>query len=312
MNELHVHLDGSLRPSTVWELAHAQKLALPADSPGELEPLLQAPPDCRDLNQYLGCFDLPLAVLQEPDSLTRAVRELAEDMCADGVRYGEIRFAPQLHASRGFTQTEITEAALHGLREGTARCPGFQGRLILCCMRGKDNRKENEETLLTAARFLGSGVCAADLAGAEALYPTSAYEELFAMARRLSVPFTIHAGEAAGADSIADALRFGARRIGHGVRAIEDPALCAFLVRQRIPLEVCVTSNLQTRVFPDGAVHPVRKLFDMGVRVTVSTDNRTVSHTTMRQERQLLAERFGFTQKELDIMNEYAREGRFL
>lgn len=312
MTELHVHLDGSMRPVSVWEMAAAQGTALPVQNAEQLAEILQAPADCADLNEYLKCFDLPLTVLQEPESLIQAMKELVQDMSADGVTVGEIRFAPQLHTEEGYTQPEIVQAALEGLRQGKVLCPNFHGSLILCCMRGQDNRKANEETLRTASAFLGSGVCAADLAGAEALFPTCAFEDLFAMARRMDIPFTIHAGEAAGPESIRDALRLGARRIGHGVRAIEDPALCAELARQKIPLEVCVTSNLQTRAFPEGTVHPVKKLFDMGIHVTVNTDNRTVSHTTMTQERRLLADSFGFTDEELNIMEEYAREGRFL
>ncbi len=311
MTELHVHLDGSLRPDTVWELAERQSIALQTESSETLAEMLTVPADCRDLNQYLACFDLPLQVLQEPEYVARAVTELIQDMAAEGVMQGEIRFAPQLHGSKGYGQKEITEGAVQGLREGTALCPGFRGGLILCCMRGKENQNANEETLRTASAFLGDGVCAVDLAGAEALYPTSGYDILFNQARKLGLPFTIHAGEADGPESVRDALRFGAKRIGHGVRSIEDPELCRYLVKHQIPLEVCYTSNLQTKAVRT-EIHPIRKLFDMGVHVTVNTDNRTVSNTTMMQERKLLQEVFGFTEKELDIMENYAREGCFL
>lgn len=311
MTELHVHLDGSLRPESVLEMAEDQSILLESRQPEVLAEMLTVPADCQDLNQYLRCFDLPLQVLQEPEYVARAVTELIRDMTADGVTSGEIRFAPQLHGAKGFTQKEITEGAIQGLREGTSLCPGFQGGLILCCMRGGDNQKANEETLRTAAVFLGNGVCAVDLAGAEALFPTSGYETLFAEARKLGLPFTIHAGEADGPKSVWDALRFGAKRIGHGVRSIEDPDLCRYLIEHRIPLEVCYTSNLQTKA-TGTEIHPVRKLFDLGVHVTVNTDNRTVSHTTMTQERKLLQEVFGFTKKELDAMEAYAREGCFL
>lgn len=334
MTELHVHLDGSLRPESVREMAEEQDILLGAKDcrPESLADMLTVPADCRDLNQYLACFDLPLQVLQEPEYVARAVTELVQDMAAEGVMQAEIRFAPQLHGKKShtltdesvrshknsvltdtvpYTQKEITEGAIRGLREGTALCTGFQGGLILCCMRGGDNQKANEETLRTASAFLGSGVCAVDLAGAEALYPTSGYEALFAQARKLGLPFTIHAGEADGAESVWDALRFGAKRIGHGVRSVEDPELCRYLVKHRIPLEVCYTSNLQTKAM-GGEMHPIRRLFDMGVHVTVNTDNRTVSNTTMAQERKLLQEAFGFTEKEFAVMEEYAREGCFL
>lgn len=311
MTELHVHLDGSLRPRTVWKLAVRQGISLQAENLAELETMLTVPEQCKDLNQYLECFDLPLKVLQEPQAVTKAVSELVCDMAADGVTYGEIRFAPQLHTAKGFSQQEITQAAIQGLSRAGSLCWNFHGSLILCCMRGADTQAANEETLRTAAAFLGAGVCAVDLAGAEALYPTSDYASLFALARKLGLPFTIHAGEAAGSESIWDAIRFGAGRIGHGVRAVEDPKLCRYLADHRIPLEVCYTSNLQTHVFPESAIHPVRRLFDMGIHVTFSTDNRTVSHTTMRREARLLQERFGFTEDELNTMQQYAREALF-
>lgn len=313
MTELHVHLDGSLRPESVREMAEEQHILLEADPlhPETLAGILTVPADCRDLNQYLACFDLPLQVLQTPEYVSRAVKELIQDMAAEGVMQAEIRFAPQLHGAKGYGQKEITEGAVRGLREGTALCPGFRGGLILCCMRGSDNQKANEETLQTASAFLGGGVCAVDLAGAEALYPTSGYEALFALARKAGLPFTIHAGEADGAKSVWDALRFGAERIGHGVRSVDDPALCRYLADHRIPLEVCYTSNLQTKAM-GAEPHPTRKLFDMGIHVTVNTDNRTVSHTTMTEERRLLQKDFGFTEKELAVMEEYAREGCFI
>ena len=310
MTELHVHLDGSLRPNTVWEMAAEQGIRLKARTPEALAEMLTAPPDCKDLNQYLSCFDLPLLVLQEPESVARAVRELILDMTEDGVTTAEIRFAPQLHGAKGYGQREITEGALQGLREGCALRPGFHGSLILCCMRGDDNMEANEETLRTASAFLGAGICAVDLAGAEAPYPTAGYENLFAHARNAGLPFTIHAGEAAGPESVWNAVRFGAKRIGHGIRSVEDPALCRYLAEHKIPLEICYTSNLQTRASGTNP-HPIRQLFDMGIHVTFNTDNRTVSHTAMTRERQLLTDIFGFSQQELTVMEEYACEGRF-
>ncbi|MBQ3105422.1 MAG: adenosine deaminase [Lachnospiraceae bacterium] len=305
MTELHVHLDGSLRPSSVFDMTLEQKLSLPADTPEELMEHLTVPPDCRDLTQYLERFALPLKVLQKPEALTRAVRELILDLMEDGVTAAEIRFAPQFHTGGGYSQREMTQAAIAGLRDD------FYGSLILCCMRGADNQAANEETLKTAAALLGSGVCAVDLAGAEELFPTKDYAELFSRARRMDLPFTIHAGEAAGPESIWDALRMGASRIGHGVRAVEDPALCRYLADRRIPLEVCYTSNLHTRAFPEGTPHSMRTLFDMGLCVTFNTDNRTVSGTTMHREMEQLKQDLGFTREEFAMMQFYAGEALF-
>ena len=176
--------------------------------------------------------------------------------------------------------------------------PELHAGLILCAMRGADNKEANLETVRVAAKYLGKGVVALDLAGAEALFPTRDFEDVFALARELEVPFTIHAGEADGPDSIRTALAFGARRIGHGVRALEDAALVKELAEKRIPLECCPTSNLNTKMFPDMAHYPIRALLEAGVRATVNTDNMTVSDTTESKEFAKLEQAIGLTAAE--------------
>lgn len=311
MIDLHLHLDGSLSPELVKQLAELQKVPLPAERLEDLEKLLSVPPDCGDLNQYLRCFDLPVSVLQSGEALTMAVKELTSRLAEQGLLYAELRFAPSQHTRKGLTQDQAVEAAIAGLpkasRTGSWR---FSSQLVLCCMRGGEE-PANRETIETAARFLGQGVCAVDLAGAEALYPTEQYKGLFEYARLLGVPFTLHAGEAAGPESIWQALELGASRIGHGVRAKEDPKLLSCLAERKIPLELCPTSNLQTKAVPDLGHFPVREYLAQGIVATVNTDNMTVSRTTLKQEFQLLRT-IGLTEKEYQTLLFNSVEGAFL
>lgn len=274
MIDLHLHLDGSLPIGLVRTLAEAQCIPLP----GNLEEALRAPADCASLNEYLRCFDLPLALLQSAEALEQASHALCAELRRQGLLYAELRFAPQLHTQKGLTQRQAAEAVCRGVSRS-----GFPAQVILCCMRG-GSEPANRGTIDTAAATLGRGVCACDLAGAEALYPTSQYGKLFAYARSLQVPFTIHAGEAAGPESIWAALEMGACRIGHGVRAREDPALVQELARRQIPLELCFTSNLQTKAVASADDFPLREYMAQGLICTVNTDNMTVSGTTLADE----------------------------
>lgn len=310
--ELHLHLDGSLRAETVWELAKEQGILLPADSQEDVRRKMEVPEDCRTLEEYLERFDLPLLVLQEPEAIERVTFELTEDLAKEGVGYAEIRFAPQLSVKKGASQDEITEAAIRGAKRGMERCPGIQVGLILCCMRGNDNEALNLDTVETAGKYLGNVVCAVDLAGAESLFPTECFAPVFARVREYGIPMTIHAGEAAGPDSMRTALSFGTKRIGHGVAASGDPELIQELIEKKITLEICVTSNYQTKVAPSLGSHPIRKLFDAGVRVTVNSDNRTCSRTSVGKELEMVKKLFGFSDAELGRMQEYAWEARFL
>lgn len=310
--ELHLHLDGSLRPETVWELAKEQNIKLPANTVDEVRDQMQVPEDCRMLEEYLTRFDLPLLVLQTREALERAAFELTEDLAKEGVTYAEIRFAPQLSIKGGMTQEQAVEAAIEGVRRGMEQYPSIRVGLILCCMRGEDNEEWNLQTVETAKKYLGDVVCAVDIAGAESLYPTERFAPVFEKVREYGLPSTIHAGEAAGPESMKTALAFGAKRIGHGVAAVEDPELVRRLIEEQITLEVCVTSNYQTKVVPSIEAHPIRRLFNAGVRVTVNSDNRTVSNTNVRKELDILRNVFGFKEQEIEKMEEYAWEARFL
>lgn len=291
--DLHLHLDGSLSLMSARSLASKQNIELPLDD-GELLNLLQVSEDCRDLNEYLERFELPLSLLQTADAITESVTTLCDELYADGLIYAEIRFAPQLHTRKGLLQEEIVLSAIEGLSKSKMRAS-----LILCTMRGADNRKANFETVDLARKYLGKGVCALDIAGAEALYPNRLFTDLFEYARSLSLPMTIHAGEALGADSVASALELGACRIGHGVRSIESDEVLHSIVESKIPLELCPTSNLNTRVFTDLKDYPIRTLLDAGAVVTLNTDNLAVSNTSLAKEYERIARTFDLSTDEL-------------
>lgn len=312
VTELHLHLDGSLRPETVWELAKEQGIRLPAESAEEVKHKMEVPEDCRTLEEYLERFDLPLLVLQRADAIERVTYELVEDLAKEGVDYAEIRFAPQLSVNGGLTQDEVVEAAIRGAERGMKTYPEIRVGLILCCMRGADNEALNMQTVETAKKYLGPVVCAVDIAGAEGLFPTENFAPVFAKVREYGIPMTIHAGEAAGPDSMKTALSFGTKRIGHGVAAINDPELIRRLIDENVTLEVCVTSNYHTKVVPAIEMHPIHKLLDEGVHVTVNSDNRTCSRTTLQKEKEVLKEQLGFSDEEIEKMQEYAWEARFL
>lgn len=279
--DLHVHLDGSLSLKTIKQLAKIQNIDLNMDDKQLLQKL-QVPDDCRDLNEYLSKFEFPLRLLQTKQAITESVRCLLEEQKQQGLIYSEIRFAPQLHTNKGLTQKDVIEAAIEGLHG----IDDIDAGLILCCMRGDDKKQKesNLETVRMASEYLGKGVIAVDLAGAEGLYPTDRFRDIFVLANELKVPFTIHAGEAAGPESIKLAVEFGAKRIGHGVRCLEDPKVCQLLIDKNITLELCPTSNLNTKIFYDIKDYPIRQLIEKGIRITINTDNMMVSNTTIKKE----------------------------
>lgn len=279
--DLHLHLDGAITLPIAKRLAQLQNQTLPASSDEELAQLLSIPKSCEDLNEYLKRFDLPISLLQTKESISEAVFLVSEQLRRENVIYAELRFAPQSFTAGGLTQREVVEAALAGLARTS-----FCGNLILCAMRGSGREAANEETLRLTKEYLVThgGVVAFDIAGAEGLFPTSDYRELFALAAKLDVPFTLHAGEAAGADSVRCAIDMGARRIGHGVRSFEDEALLELLRARQIPLEICPTSNRQTHAVADMRDYPLADFVKKGLCVTINTDNPAISSTTIVEE----------------------------
>ena len=244
--------------------------------------------------------------MQTEEAITLTVANLCGELMEQGLLYAEIRFAPQLHTLGGLTQAQVVQAAVEGLKVHP-----FRANLILCCMRGNTNRRENLETVELATRFLGKGVCAVDLAGAEALFTTDTFRDLFRVVEEKHLPRTIHAGEACGPESVWDALAFGAQRLGHGVRSLEDPALIRRLVEQDIPLELCPTSNLNTCIFEKMEDYPLMQLMEAGVTVTVNTDNMTVSGVTLESEMEKLANTFGLTDEHFKTLARNAVRASF-
>lgn len=301
--DLHLHLDGAISVRSARMLAQRQGIALP-ETDAELTEMLRVPEDCTDLNRFLECFAFPCSLLQTAEGIRLATENLLAELKEQGVMYAEIRFAPQKSTDRGLTQEEAVLAALKGLH-------GIPAKLILCCMRGDGNRAENEETIRLAAKYLGKGVAAADLAGAEALFPTKDFEDVFALARRLGVPFTIHAGEADGAESVRTALSFGAVRIGHGVRAAEDPALVRELAERQIPIELCLTSNLNTAALRNIREWPLRQFLNAGVFVTINTDDPSIEGTSIREEYAKVIRAFGLNCGEIRTLLENAVRASF-
>lgn len=280
--ELHVHLDGSLRPSTMLELAREQGMTLPASDPSALAEAMRAA-DSRNLVEYLEKFAVTLSLMQTPEVLERTAYELAEDSARESVRYLEVRYSPVLHSEQGMSLEEAVEAPLRGLARAEAEL-GIRTGLIVCGIRSFEPSVSLRLAELAVA-FKEDGVVAFDLAGAEAGNPAGNHREAFQLAADHNLAVTVHAGEADGPASIAQALHHcHARRIGHGTRLLEDPALEAFVNDFRIPLEVCLTSNVQTRVVPTLQAHPFRRYFDAGLVVTLNTDNRLVSGTTLTDE----------------------------
>ena len=281
--DLHVHLDGSLRPKTIFDLAKAQGVALEVRNEAELKRFLEELTSGVSLPTYLKAFDLTLSVMQQPDALERVAFELAEDAHHENVRYMEVRYCPALHLKAGLTLPRVVDAVQRGLTEASRRY-GIQTGTIICGIRHLSPKLSLELADLAVA-YGGKGVVGFDLAGAEKDYPAKAHREAFDRVLRNNVNVTVHAGEAFGPGSIRQALHYcGAHRIGHGTRLREDRMTLDYVNDHRIPLEMCLTSNVQTRATPSLAEHPFRDYMSAGVRVTLNTDNRLVSSTTMTDE----------------------------
>lgn len=292
--DLHVHLDGSIPLPAAVQLAAEEGLDF---SLAELQEKMQVPAHCQDLNQYLATFELPLKLMQSAQGIRTIAKAFHEQLDAEGILYAEPRFAPGSLTAGGLYQQEVLEAALAGRADFYAEHPqsALHTAYIICAMRGTGEalKHKNEESIDLAAAYLGNGVVAADLAGAEALFDTENFSSLFAEAQRKDVPFTIHAGEAAGPESIKAALRLGAQRIGHGVRSLEDTGIIQDLKAVNVALEICPTSNLQTHIFESIERFPLEQLLDAGLTVTINTDNMTVSNTTLSHEFELLQQHCG-------------------
>ncbi|MEV4413007.1 adenosine deaminase [Catellatospora sp. NPDC049609] len=319
---LHDHLDGGLRPATVVELAAEIGHELPATDPAELGEWFVSAADSGSLERYLETFAHTVAVMQTAPALRRVARECALDLAADGVVYAEVRYAPEQHLTAGLTLPEVVEAVLAGFAEGSALAAeaGTPIRVgtLLTAMRHAARSMEIAE-LSTAYR--DAGVVGFDIAGAEAGYPPTRHLDAFEYLQRENFHFTIHAGEAFGLPSIWQAIQWcGADRLGHGVRIVDDiePAtgalgrLAGYVRDKRIPLELCPSSNVQTGAAASIAEHPIGLLRDLRFRVTVNTDNRLMSGTSMSREMALLVEAFGWGWAELQWFTINAMKSAFI
>ncbi len=308
--DLHIHLDGSVRPGTLIELADEQGVELPRTDPAALADYMHVQ-DGRDLVDYLSRFDVTLSVMQTADALERIAFELAEDAARENVRYMEVRFSPALNIQGGLSMEEAVMAPLAGLRRAEEEYDIRTG-IIICGIRNMSPETSMDLANLTVA-FKNRGVVAFDLAGAEYNYPAKKHKEAFYRVGNANVAATIHAGEAFGPESIHQALHYNnANRIGHGTRLFEDPDLMQYVTDFRIPLEICLTSNVQTRVVSDYSEHPIRLYYDQGIVVTLNTDNRLMSATTVTEEYWRCHEHLGFDWEELCQVAVYGFESAFM
>jgi adenosine deaminase len=295
--ELHVHLDGSLRAETLLELAAERGVALPARDAAALAQRMVVR-DARSLEQYLEPFRLTLAVMQDDEAIARIAFECAEDHAREHVRWLEVRFCPGLCTAGGLAPAEVLDAALAGLARAR-RAHGLESAVIVTALRTLPATASVEMAELAVA-YRGRGVCAFDLAGAESGHPVHDHVAALRVAREGGLPITIHAGEAYGPDSIREALVLGgATRIGHGTRLVDDPGLLDRVRDLGLVLEVCLTSNVHTHAAPSYAAHPLRRLHDGGVRVSLCTDNRLMSGVTLTDEYAHARDALGFTWAEL-------------
>lgn len=297
--ELHVHLDGSVRPKTVSELLNYDIK--------DVKSKMMVTSDTKDLTEYLTKFDLPIKAMQTKDNLKRIAKELALDLKDDDVIYAEVRFAPILHTKEGLSLDEVVSSVLEGIKSVNE----IKINLILCMMRGF-SYEDNLKTIMVAKKFLNKGVVGLDLAGDEKKYKTINYKDLFMIAKDNNIPFTIHAGEADTSKSVLDAINFGAKRIGHGIAIVNDEKILNLVKEKNVFLEVCPTSNVDTKAVLSYEKHPIKDLFLKGIKVTINTDDRTVSNITLSKEYEKLKACFDFNDEELLEMNINAISSSFM
>lgn len=306
--ELHAHLDGSITPDIAIKLTKLKNTSLTQEDNRKLIRDFSYPGTYRNLDEFLKCFNRPLSLLQTKEEISEGVYLVLEDMKANGVIYAELRFAPQFHTRKGLTQEEAVLAALEGQHRST-----LKSNLILCLMRGEENTAENLETIEVAKKYLveDNGVTAIDLAGAEARYATKDFKQFFELAKMYGIPFTIHAGEAAGAESVRQAVELGAARIGHGVRIFEDESVVQLVKDKGITLEMCPTSNRLTHAVEDMSKYPLMQYLENGLKVTINTDDLAIVKTTLAGEFRYMEKNFGLTAEQERTLLQNAVDAAF-
>jgi adenosine deaminase len=281
--ELHCHLDGSVRPETILDIATKEKIGIPTYDLNQLRDLLEAPLECKSLVEYLDRFNIPIMIMQNKESLRRITYELLEDAAKENVKYIEIRYAPTLHTEMGLTIEEVIESVLDGIKQGENDF-NIKSNLILSCLRHMG--ANSAATVVEAGKkFLGKGVVAIDLCGAENEGFAKDFVDVIEVARKYGYRVTIHAGETGIGVNVVDSINLlHAERIGHGV-AIKDLKEAYDLVKENnVTLEMCPTSNMQTKAVRSYEEHPLFKFYKDGIRVSFNTDNRTVSATNVTYE----------------------------
>ena len=266
--------------------------------------------DCTSLAEYLEKFSLPGQCIMDEKGLEAAGYDVLRTMSQENVRYAEIRFAPLLSETSGMNCRAVIEAVLKGLERGRADF-GTEFGVITCAMR-HHSQEDNSRMIKTAREYLGYGVCAADLAGAEAAYPMAQFMELFQNTRKLEMPFTLHAGECGSVQNIVDSVKAGAGRIGHGIAMRGNSEVQKMIREKGIGVEMCPISNLQTKAVESERQYPLREFLDNGIKVTINTDNRTVSNTTMTKELQFIQEHYRITDEEIRLMMRNAVDTAFI
>jgi adenosine deaminase len=309
--ELHNHLDGSLRINTIVELAKKQKVQLPTFDLNELSSLLINDENCQSLKEYFIPFDISLSVLQTEEALEQSTYELLEDVAKENVKYLEIRFSPFLHTSNNLSLDAVVEAVLRGKKQAE-KTLGIKSGIIICGLR-HISPTQNYELAQLAVRFKNKGVVAFDLAGEELGRPALDHIKAFDYAFKNDLARTVHAGEADGAHSIYDAIHgLKAQRIGHGTHLFQDKDLLNYIRDKQIPLEVCLSSNLQTKAVSSLESHPIQDYFKQDIRLTLNTDSYLISGTTLTKEFELATKHYQFDKKDLEQLSLNAFQSAFL
>ena len=294
--ELHQHLDGSMRPATAVELAEGSGVELTLE---DARRRMVGPERCADQAELLAFFDLPISLLQTAEALERVTGELIDDLADDGIRYAEIRWAPRLHLERGLSVTAVIEAVARGVAGRAAVLGPTMPLVALIVTAMRSHPPAANVELARIAGEIGHPVVGFDLAGPEAAFPAPPHALAFVTARDVGLALTAHAGEVPGPQRVREALDFGVRRIAHGVTAIDDPELTALLRGRDITLDLCPTSNVQAGIVARLEEHPLAALHRAGVSVTISTDDRTVTRTTLTDEMARCAAALALSREEL-------------
>lgn len=303
--ELHCHLDGSVRPETILDIALKENIEVPTTDINEFEKYVKVTDKCNCLKEYLDKFELATKVMQKSEYLYRITSELIEDMSKNNVRYIEIRFAPLKHIEGGMTPEQVIDAVLQATKDGRKKY-GVISNLILCAMR-HESSEESKKLVEISKKYIGKGVVAVDLAGNEQDFPPEIHKEAFDMAKESGLHCTIHAGETGIQENIIKSIEIlHAERIGHGVDAFKDKKIVEYLKQKRIPLEVCITSNVNTKAVASYETHPVKEYLDKGLIITVNTDNTTVSGISIIDEFEYMIKFQGFN---LDDIKKVVKNG---